>query len=177
MQAFKFSWMVILPGAIVDKIRDKSDSKYDAAPIMLPDGAKAAEGVRIVSGLSGAQVVVKPWGKETMLSKNPEYTFKKIEIKAGYETSLQYHKKKSETIIFVSGRARVVFEDIGGNLRCVDMPPGSIFETRPPAIHRVVALTDISYYEASTPDPLGEDVIRLRDGSKRPDGRIDLEYR
>ncbi|MFA5930191.1 MAG: cupin domain-containing protein [Candidatus Micrarchaeia archaeon] len=157
--------------------RDKSNPKYDIPPAKLPEGGKMAQGVRIVSGLAGAQVVTKPWGRETILSQNAEYTFKKIEIKAGFETSLQYHHRKSETIIFVSGNARVVFEDESGALRFLDMEPGSIFETRPPAIHRVVAVTDISYYEASTPDPNGLDVIRLRDSFQRKDGRLENEYK
>jgi len=161
----------------VGENRDKSNPKYDIAPAGLPQGAKMAQGVRIVQGLSGAQIVTKPWGRETILSQNAEYTFKKIEIKAGFETSLQYHRRKSETIIFVSGHARVVFEDESGKLCFQDLEPGSIFETRPPAIHRVVAVTDISYYEASTPDPDGLDVIRLRDSFQRKDGRLENEYK
>ena len=169
--------MHMLPGVGVSDKRDRSNPKYDLAPVELPRGRKAANGVRAVSGNEGVTVVTKPWGRETILSQNPEYTFKKIEIKAGCETSLQYHRKKSETIIFVSGHARVVFEDEEGKLSCKDMPPGSIFETRPPAIHRVVAVTDISYYEASTPDPDGLDVIRLRDSFQRKDGRLENEYK
>ena len=156
---------------------DKNDSKYSLSPVELLEGKETADGVRVVADASGAQIVTKPWGRETILSQNPEYTFKKIEIKAGCETSLQYHHKKSETIIFVSGKARVVFEDSNGKLSYQDMAPGSIFETRPPAIHRVVAVTDISYYEASTPDPNGLDVIRLRDSFQRKDGRLENEYK
>jgi len=156
---------------------DKNSPKYDVPPVVLSEGKEMAQGVRIASGPDGAQIVTKPWGRETILSQNPEYTFKKIEIKAGFETSLQYHHKKSETIIFVSGHARVVFEDSDGRLCYKDMHPGSIFETRPPAIHRVVAVTDISYYEASTPDPNGLDVIRLRDSFQRKDGRLENEYK
>jgi len=164
-------------GVGVGENRDKSNPKYSILPARLQEGGKMAQGVRIVQGLAGAQVVTKPWGRETMLSQNPEYTFKKIEIRAGFETSLQYHDKKSETIIFVSGHARVVFEDEAGALRFLDMGPGSIFETRPPAIHRVAAVTDISYYEASSPDPDGLDVIRLRDSFQRKDGRLENEYK
>jgi len=161
----------------MEKLPDKNDLKYSLAPAMLLEGGMPAQGVRVANAASGAQIVTKPWGRETILSQNLEYTFKKIEINAGCETSLQYHHKKSETIIFVSGKARVVFEDSEGKLSFKDMAPGSIFETRPPAIHRVVAVTDISYFEASTPDPQGLDVIRLRDSFQRKDGRLENEYK
>ncbi len=164
-------------GVGVAESRDRNDPKYDMPPVKLSEGKEPAQGVRVVFGLEGAQVVTKPWGRGTLLTDNPDYTFKKIEIKAGFETSLQYHHKKSETIIFVSCLARVVFEDKDGRLCYQDMEPGSIFETRPPAIHRVVAVTDISYYEASTPDPKGLDVIRLRDSFQRKDGRLENEYK
>ena len=70
----------------------------------------------------------------------------------------------------------MVFEDENGALACRDMEPGSIFETRAPSVHRVVALSDITYVEASTPDPGDTDVIRLRDGFRRKDGRIEDEH-
>ncbi len=163
--------MVFLP-----PLPNRSDPKYDALPVPLGDGLPAS-GVRVVPDAENASVVVKPWGREILLSHSADYTFKKIEIRAGFETSLQLHQKKSETIFFLTGRARVVFEDASGRLVRMDLAPGSIFETRPPAVHRVVALSDITYVEASTPDPQGTDVVRLRDGAKRPDGRIEEEHR
>jgi len=155
---------------------DKKDPKYDIMPAKLSQLSPPGKGVRIVSASEG-QMVEKPWGREIILSQNPEYTFKKIEIKAGFETSLQYHYNKAETIIFVSGHARVVFEDAHGRLCYQHMHPGSIFETRAPAVHRVAAVTDISYYEASSPDPEGRDVVRLRDAFQRKDGRLESEYK
>ncbi len=155
---------------------DKKNPKYDSEPTEV--GEKTPDkNISILKSYEKGQVVTKPWGREILLSKNEEYTFKRIEIKAGFETSLQYHNKKSETIVFLSGHARVVFEDIAGNLVYQDMFPGAVFDVKPPAVHRVVAITDISYVEASTPDPNGVDVIRLRDGHKRKDGRIENEYR
>ena len=156
---------------------DKSDPKYDAPPSKLADGSKPEPSIRIVVDISAAKTVTKPWGREIMLSESPDYTFKKIEIKAGFETSLQCHRKKSETIMFLTGKPQVVFEDGKGRLVYQDMLPGSIFEVRPPAVHRVVALTDITYVEASTPDPDGLDVIRLRDSFQRKDGRLENEYK
>lgn len=159
------------------KMPDKSNPKYDEAPIRIAAGQAMDRQVRVVVDIERAKIVTKPWGREIMLSENPDYTFKKIEIKAGFETSLQCHGKKSETIMFLTGKPRVVFEDTEGRLCFQDMLPGSIFEVRPPAVHRVVALTDITYVEASTPDPNGLDVVRLRDSFQRKDGRVDSEYK
>ncbi len=161
----------------MEKMPDKSNPKYDVSPSRLAAGSKPEPAVRVVVDINSAKIVTKPWGREIMLSESPDYTFKKIEIKAGFETSLQCHGKKSETIMFLTGKPRVVFEDSEGKLSYQDMLPGSIFEVRPPAVHRVVALTDITYVEASTPDPNGLDVVRLRDSFQRKDGRIEGEYR
>ena len=155
---------------------DKNNPKYDLPLKELGQGNKPNGLVRIVSNLGQAKVTIKPWGKESIISGNKEYAFKKIEIKQGFETSLQCHSRKNETIFFLSGKARVVFEDEGGSLVYCDMAPGSVFETRAPSVHRVVALTDITYVEASTPDPGDTDVVRLRDGFKRKDGRIEGEH-
>lgn len=158
-------------------LHDKADAKYDSQPEKFSETLPSNRLIRILPDFNSSKIVTKPWGREILLNECPDYTFKRIEIKKGYETSLQYHHRKSETIFFLSGSARVVFEDSNGKLVYRDLAPGSIFETRPPGVHRVVALTDIMYVEASTPDPSGTDVIRLRDGFQRKDGRIDDEYR
>ena len=48
--------------------------------------------------------VSKPWGYELWLNgRHKDYAFKKIFLKRGYKTSLQYHKYKEETIFLYSG--------------------------------------------------------------------------
>ena len=44
----------------------------------------------------------------------------------------------------------------------------------PGNIHRIQAITDILLYEVSTPHL--DDVVRLQDDNKRPDGRIKEEH-
>jgi mannose-6-phosphate isomerase-like protein (cupin superfamily) len=156
---------------------EKSNAKYGSNPAKISEGERPDSNIRIVMDINNVKIITKPWGREFMLSESKNYTFKKIEIKAGFETSLQCHEKKNETIFFLSGKPRVVFEDSKGKLCYQDMREGSIFEVLPPAVHRVVALTDITYVEASTPDPEGKDVIRLRDSFQRKDGRLDNEYK
>jgi mannose-6-phosphate isomerase-like protein (cupin superfamily) len=158
-------------------VHNKNDPKFDSDPIQIAHGEQPKAGVRVAISADGGSVVTKPWGREIILTHCPHYTFKRIEIKKGFKTSLQYHCRKTETIIFVSGQARVVFEDSANRLVYQDLAPGSVFETSPPAIHQVIALSDISYFEASTPDPAGADVMRIRDSFGRKDGRIEHEHK
>ena len=52
--------------------------------------------------------VSKPWGYELWLSaQNPNYALKKIMIKAGNRTSLQYHRLKQETNVLLKGKAKL----------------------------------------------------------------------
>ena len=45
----------------------------------------------------------------------------------------------------------------------------------PPTLHRLEAISDITLYETSTPQL--DDVVRVQDDAKRPDGRIDIEHK
>ena len=128
--------------------------------------------------------VTKPWGYELWLNKqHPRYALKKIFIKQGTKTSLQYHRQKKETNVIYSGRALLYYkkndgidnddarpEDIGSvlieSIMAIDVSPS--------VLHRLEALTDIVLYETSTPHL--DDVIRVEDDSKRANGRIGSEH-
>jgi hypothetical protein len=58
--------------------------------------------------------------------------------------------------------ARHTFE----SMACVTTPP--------PTIHRVEAVTDLVYFEASTAHL--DDVVRIADDQRRPSGRIEDEH-
>ena len=128
--------------------------------------------------------VNKPWGYELWISgQHPTYAFKEIFIKAGSRTSLQFHDKKKETNLLVSGRAKLHYtaslktddiETILGEVSEVDLEPTCLIDVKPGNIHRIQAITDIILYEASTPHL--DDVTRLADDNKRPDGRIKEEH-
>lgn len=128
--------------------------------------------------------VDKPWGFEIWITgEHPQYCLKKIFIKEGTKTSLQYHNEKRETNVLFEGAARLHFkknegveikavrsEDIGS----CDLKNISVIDVFPLTIHRLEALTDILLYEASTPQL--DDVVRITDDTNRGHGRIHSEH-
>ena len=59
--------------------------------------------------------VIKPWGNEIWINgQKPTYSIKKISIKKGYRTSLQFHKKKVETNFLQKGKAKLYYSTKSG---------------------------------------------------------------
>lgn len=128
--------------------------------------------------------VEKPWGYELWINgQHPCYALKKIFIKAGTKTSLQYHNFKQETNVLFQGFANLHYKkneliendsvstsDISATL----LKPISAMDVVPKTLHRVEAITDIVTFETSTPHL--DDVIRVQDDSKRRDGRLVEEH-
>ena len=46
--------------------------------------------------------IIKPWGYELLIEKNKKYMFKKLFMKKAHRCSLQFHKKKIETIFILT---------------------------------------------------------------------------
>lgn len=115
------------------------------------------------------KIVKKPWGEEHWLAANGKYAYKRIYIKAGTRTSLQYHNFKLETNYIISGIARVFLCD-----KWYDMKADDFFTVEPKTVHRIEAITDLILQEVSTPEL--DDVIRLEDDQNRCDGRINSEH-
>ena len=127
--------------------------------------------------------VKKPWGQELWLNVlHPSYALKEIRIKAGYQTSLQYHERKEETFLLTEGRANLIFQSNGeveGSLRneslsTQDLEPMQLVHIPPRTLHRLIAKTDICLYEVSTAEL--DDVVRVADDFDRENGRIDVEH-
>jgi mannose-6-phosphate isomerase len=128
--------------------------------------------------------VVKPWGQELWINgQHPCYALKQIFILAGTKTSLQYHKFKQETNVLFHGTAKLhykvkaaVANDLvtPNDISTIEIKPVSSVDVIPLTLHRLEAITDIVLYEISTPHL--DDVMRVADDNKRPDGRIDKEH-
>lgn len=128
--------------------------------------------------------VVKPWGYELWLTgEHPGYAFKNIFIKATTKTSLQFHQMKQETNVLFKGETYLHFKktkailnnDVkSSDIERVQLYPISSIDILPNTIHRLEAITDIELYEVSTPHL--DDVIRISDDNRRPDGRIETEH-
>jgi mannose-6-phosphate isomerase len=128
--------------------------------------------------------VDKPWGHELWINgQHPCYALKQIYLKAGSRTSLQYHNFKQETNVLFEGRANLYYKDnhlvknddvTSSDLRKLELNPISSIDVNPGILHRLEAITDILLYETSTPHL--DDVVRVTDDSRRPDGRIEREH-
>lgn len=129
--------------------------------------------------------VEKPWGFEEWLNgERPTfYCFKHIFLKQGSRTSLQYHHKKHETNVLMSGKIRLHYSLIGSisnrkfrdqEIHTIDLEAPVSLEIFPFSIHRIEALSDVDLFETSTAEI--DDVVRLSDDSSRSDGRISKEH-
>ena len=109
--------------------------------------------------------IVKPWGYELLIEKNKKYVFKKLFMKKNHRCSLQFHKKKIETIFVVDGRLKIYYGKNINKLSEKIFKSQNTITINPKTIHRMQAITDCIYLEASTPEI--EDVVRLSDDYNR----------
>ena len=61
-----------------------------------------------------ARTVPKPWGHELIWVQTPQYVGKILVIETGKRLSMQYHRKKDESVYVLSGRMRLHLEDDDG---------------------------------------------------------------
>ena len=129
--------------------------------------------------------VNKPWGYEQWLTgkNNSNFCFKKIFLKEGNKTSLQYHNFKKETNFLYNGKIKLHFFSNKFNKKNFDkkyisskiLNKFSIIDVIPPIIHRIESVSDTELFEVSTPHL--DDVIRLEDVTNRLDGKINSEHK
>ncbi len=119
--------------------------------------------------------VAKPWGSEAVFAAGEHgYVGKLIAVRAGEALSLQYHAEKDETIAVVSGEALLEYGASAGQLVARTLRPGDAVHLAPTVVHRVTAVSDLLFAEASTAAPgWRDDVVRLadrygRDGTTTP---------
>mgnify|MGYP000604242299 CR=1 FL=1 len=118
--------------------------------------------------------VEKPWGHELWLELNEHYAYKLIHMKAGNQSSLQWHDRKVETNYVIEGQAEVVLENENGELESKTYKVGEGWCVPLKTKHRVIATTDYTALECSTAHL--NDVIRFEDDSNRTSGKIESEH-
>jgi mannose-6-phosphate isomerase-like protein (cupin superfamily) len=111
------------------------------------------------------QRVDKPWGYELIWAKTGDYVGKVLHINRGHQLSLQYHRKKEETMLLYAGRMILVFENEHGELEEIPLSAGDVHHIPVGRKHRMIALEDCEVFEVSTPQL--DDVVRLEDGYGR----------
>jgi mannose-6-phosphate isomerase len=111
----------------------------------------------------------KPWGHELIFAGfDGKYVGKIIFVTAGQSLSLQYHLQKDETISVLSGAAVIEHGSSADELTSQHFGPGDTIHLPAGALHRITAITDLTFAEASTADPgWREDVVRLEDAYGR----------
>ncbi len=107
----------------------------------------------------------KPWGHEVIFAAlDGRYAGKIINVTAGHSLSLQYHHQKEETISVLSGAALIEYGPSADDLASRHFGPGDTIHLPPGTVHRITAITDLTFAEASTAAPgWREDVVRLED--------------
>jgi mannose-6-phosphate isomerase len=111
--------------------------------------------------------VDKPWGYERIWAHTNTYVGKILQIDAGKALSLQYHEVKDETLYLLAGRLRFLAGPLGEPLQEIELVEGDSFRVRPYTVHRMIAITDCTLLEAST--PYLDDVVRIEDDFGRAD--------
>jgi len=110
-------------------------------------------------------ITKKPWGQEEILEQNDKYVLKRITMNKGCKCSLQYHKKKRETIYILSGKLSLYRGWSAAQNVVSEMYPGTFRTIENGLTHRMEGIEDTVYLEASTPEL--DDVIRLEDDYNR----------
>jgi len=107
------------------------------------------------------KIIKKPWGEEELIEINDSYMMKKLIMWKGHRCSLQYHKVKRETIYVLSGQLRIYYGTSKEKLESRVFGSGEAITLVSGVVHRMEAVEDSVYLEASTPEM--DDVVRLAD--------------
>src|SRR5688572_24672629 len=107
------------------------------------------------------RTVDKPWGHELIRAVTDRYVGKILHIKKGQSLSLQYHVKKDETVMVLTGKLAFTYYADGETPRVSELGPREPFHVVPGLRHRMVALEDTDVVEVSTTEL--DDVVRLED--------------
>ena len=120
--------------------------------------------------------VEKPWGYELIFTP-PEkpYTGKILHVRAGMRLSLQWHDEKPETIMLLRGRATLLADNAERTLEEIEMEPGKGYSNVPGQRHRLIAIEDSDFVEASLRE--SGNTYRLEDDSGRGTETEDLRAR
>ena len=118
--------------------------------------------------LNRKKEVIKPWGKEVIWAQTPDYVGKLLYINEGHKLSLQYHEKKEETILVISGTLEIV---VGGHGRrgisTLKLSEGDTYHVTPGTIHRFAATCGTNVVLAEVSTNYLDDVVRLEDDYDR----------
>jgi len=110
------------------------------------------------------KVVPKIWGEERWIVNNNEYCGKQLILKAGFQSSLHYHKNKFETFYIHFGKVLFELEQDDGIQKFILLPE-AIVDIHSRRIHRFTGLENSVIFEFSTYHD-DADVYRLEESKK-----------
>lgn len=109
--------------------------------------------------------IEKPWGEELILNRVGDTVVKLLRIKPGCRLSLQYHRQKHETLMLLSGSARLTLGSSAESLHSARLDPDVRVLIEPRTVHRVAAGSagaDILEVATRLSDD-EDDIVRLAD--------------
>src|SRR5258706_5708144 len=103
------------------------------------------------AGAPPVRRVAKPWGHELVWAKTDRYAGKVLVIETGRRLSLQYHERKLESILVMSGRLRLTLEGDDGVILTDELGPGDARVIPVGRRHRYEAIERVELFEVSSP--------------------------
>jgi len=102
---------------------------------------------------------LRPWGSFRQFTENEPTTIKIIHINAGQRLSLQYHNKRSEFWVVLSGNPTIIIGD-----KITNASEGEEFFVLKKTHHRIEASnSDVRILEVAFGDFDEDDIIRIED--------------
>ena len=94
-----------------------------------------------------ATKVNKDWGREIWLENTDLYCAKILELNPGWQCSLHYHLKKTETFLILDGIVNLEIDVDGAAMTLI---PGQKFQINPNTAHRFKSVDGATILEIST---------------------------
>ena len=119
--------------------------------------------------------IPKPWGEELILGRTADSVVKALRIEPNQRLSLQFHRRKHETLMLLGGDAVLTLGSRLDQLRETRLASGVRAEIASGVIHRLSAGAsgaEILEIASRLPDD-EEDIVRLADDY----GRVDVPER
>jgi mannose-6-phosphate isomerase len=104
---------------------------------------------------------VRPWGDYLVLADEDTYKVKRIRVVPGRRLSYQRHERRSEHWFIVSGKARVILDDVE-----LLRQEGETVDVAVGVAHRIenIGSEDLVFVEVQHGEYFGEDdIIRIQD--------------
>ena len=115
--------------------------------------------------------IAKPWGEEVILERTADTVVKTLRIAPNQRLSLQFHRRKHETLMLIDGDALLTFGTEIDRLRDKVLRTGLREEVAAGIVHRLSAGpsgANILEIASRLPDD-DEDIVRLADDYGRVD--------